>query len=80
MTSRIDGQTDEQAEVGAVNLDKLSPEGPLTRTDRRIRIVSHSFVVNWTTKSCVHRGRGVKLISRIQAVLPAYASVVVTFQ
>ncbi len=70
MTSRIDGQTDEQAEGGAVNLDKPSPEVPKARTDRRIRIVSHRFVINWTTKPCVSRGRGVKLTPRNPAALP----------
>lgn len=52
MTSPID----KQADGGAVNLDKPSPDGLITRTDRRIRIVSHRFVTNWTMKSCVPGG------------------------
>ena len=57
MTRRIDGQTDEQAVGGAVNLGKLSPEDPIAQTVPRIRIVLPAFVDKSATKSCVHRGR-----------------------
>lgn len=70
MTSHIDGQTDEQAEGGAVSLDKLSPEGPIARTVPRIRIVLPAFVDKSATKPCVPWSRGVKLTPRNLAVLP----------
>lgn len=70
MTSRINGQNDDEVVGGAVNLDIPSPDGPKAQTVPRISTVLPPFVDKSVTKPCIHRGRGGKLTPRNPAALP----------